>query len=246
MRLADMLYNNRNSSGKVGKHVRKVMDEMQERERKRWMEARMFREEALKLKATRILRFGRFAVNVPSINITRYHDYPLPESTATPSERAIDKDICSGVTTYIPGQKHHGVMIPEFITSIEDRERKQKAKIERLQKLKSMNFAPSDDEIHDGFQMLEIDVPTVRLATKSQLGRFSESFSYDGTEVDQSLREGITMDNVSAKHQMCYDPIASNANNNISCSSTNDAVTENAYLESYEIEHVFSDLTNDE
>jgi hypothetical protein len=54
------------------------------------------------------------------------------------------------------------------------------------------------------------------------------------------------MDNISAKHQMCYDPIASNANNNISCSSTNDAVTENAYLESYEIEHVFSDLTNDE
>jgi hypothetical protein len=82
-----VLHINRKSSSKVGKHVKKVMDEIQERERKRWMEARMFREEALKLKATRVLRFGRFAVNVPSINITRYHDYPLPESTATPSKK---------------------------------------------------------------------------------------------------------------------------------------------------------------
>jgi hypothetical protein len=46
-------------------------------------------------------------------------------------------------------------MIPEFITSIDDRERKQKAKIERLQKLKSMNFAPSD-EIHQQVQIFDM------------------------------------------------------------------------------------------
>ena len=103
-----------NANDKTKKHVQKVMDEIQEREQKKWIDGRKSREEALKLKATRILRFGRFALRVPSVNITRYHDYPLPESTARPlSKGELDHDKIS-VKTYIPGQKHYGVMIPEL------------------------------------------------------------------------------------------------------------------------------------
>jgi len=153
-----MLYNNRKSTGKMGKHVQKVMNEIQDRERKRWMKARMFQEEALKLKATRILRFGRFAVNVPSINITRFYDYPLPESTATPTAQGNGADVCSGVTMYIPGQKHHGVMIPELMTSMEDREKKQKAKMERLAKLKSLDFITDDSDAQLDPQVSEIQI----------------------------------------------------------------------------------------
>ena len=68
----------------------------------------MNREEALKLKATRILRFGRFAVRVPSANITRHNDIPIPQSSARPLNYAyVDMP-----KKYIPGQNQFGVMIP--------------------------------------------------------------------------------------------------------------------------------------
>jgi len=113
------------SKQKVNKHVQKVMDDIKTREKKRWIEARMNREEALKLKATRILRFGRFAVRVPSANITRHHDIPLPQSSARPLNYA-DVDMPK---KYIPGQNHFGVMIPVAKTpkaAQEDMTRRQK------------------------------------------------------------------------------------------------------------------------
>lgn len=114
MGLVDMVYKSRNSNDKMKKHVQTVMDEIQERERKRWIDGRILREEALKLKATRILRFGRFALRVPSVNITRYRDYPLPESMARPIVKGEEDGDTVNVNKYIPGQKHYGVMIPEL------------------------------------------------------------------------------------------------------------------------------------
>jgi len=116
MKLADMTYKRRRTNiDGVNKHVKKIMKEIQGREQKRWMNARILREEALKLKATRILRFGRFAVKVPSINITRFRDHPLSESTARPASDD-DKDINDEcILRCVPGQKHYGVMIPQLI-----------------------------------------------------------------------------------------------------------------------------------
>lgn len=115
MRCIEIIKNRQGSA----RYLQKKMDEMKEREQKRLVEARILKEEALKLKATRVLRFGRFAIRVPFTNLTRYRDQPLPESYANKSE-VIDFDNNSSirsfmnVSNYIPGQKHHGVMIPEL------------------------------------------------------------------------------------------------------------------------------------
>jgi len=140
------------------KHVQAVMDEIQEREQKRWIDGRILREEALKLKATRILRFGRFALRVPSVNITRYRDYPLPESTARPiAQGEVDHDTVNvNVNKYIPGQKHYGVMIPELtkpkrVRQIEHQKRENKLaelKQKSLQNIERNGAKRVNDTIH--------------------------------------------------------------------------------------------------
>lgn len=45
-------------------------------------EARLTGEEAIKLKAMRVCRFGRYISKVPSMNITRHYDVPLSGSSA--------------------------------------------------------------------------------------------------------------------------------------------------------------------
>ncbi len=125
MRLAETATNKKGSSTR---QLEKVMEELKEREQKRVLEARMNKEEALKLKATRILRFGRFAIRVPFTNTTRYRDQPLPESSAQPvglksRNENYNSTIYSAmtVTHYIPGQKHYGVMIPELNSKIQEK-----------------------------------------------------------------------------------------------------------------------------
>ena len=115
MKLADLALKRRQSALHMSKRMKKVLNEIQEREQKRWMDARILREEALKLKATRMLRFGRFAVRVPIFNITRFYDYPLPASTAIPANTRSNGFVGDGISQYIPGQKHRGVMIPELL-----------------------------------------------------------------------------------------------------------------------------------
>lgn len=103
------------------RQIQRVVDEIKEREQQRLLEARINKEEAMKLKATRCMRFGRFAVRVPFANIIRYHDQPLPESYA---EQASGADSATQsklhITHYIPGQKHHGVMIPDLYKNTHD------------------------------------------------------------------------------------------------------------------------------
>ncbi len=112
-----------------------MMDDYQKREKKKWYEARVSREEALKLKATRILRFGRFAVRVPNANIIRYNDYPLPESFATPLDDDAENSEVR-VKNFVPGQKHFGVMIPQLAKSRRKRERERKVHEKKLMKLR--------------------------------------------------------------------------------------------------------------
>ena len=109
MRLAETVANREGST----RRMNKVMEELKEREQKRLIEARINKEDALKLRATRILRFGRFAIRVPFANITRYRDQPLPQSYAEKSKQKF----LPNTSHYIPGQKHHGVMIPELSNS---------------------------------------------------------------------------------------------------------------------------------
>ena len=108
MKIVDILYQRRHSE-----RMKRLMKEMKEREKKVWEQARLKKEEVMKLKAARILRFGRFAVKVPILNFPRYRDYPLPESIARPIKlKDSTKRYEVSPKRFIPGQKHVGVMIP--------------------------------------------------------------------------------------------------------------------------------------
>jgi len=149
MRLADMAYK-RKSSIEVNSHLKRVMHEIQEREQKRFNEARILREEAMKLKAARILRFGRFAVKVPSVNVTRFYDYPLTESTARPTNGNDNGTITERISKYVPGQKDYGVMIPELTKPSKMRNDEKKVREARLKKLKTTYKKKRDDTRGNG------------------------------------------------------------------------------------------------
>ncbi len=134
MRLVDMVYK-RKKSTEVRRQLDRVIEEMQEREQKRFTDAIKLREEAIKVRATRILRFGRFAVKVPSVNVTRYYDYPLPESTARPLQND-GKTNDEKVVKYVPGQKDYGVMIPELTKPTKMRIRDKEVRQARVKELK--------------------------------------------------------------------------------------------------------------
>lgn len=72
--------------------------------------ARLRREQALKVKAVKCLRFGQFITQVPAYNLARHFDRPLPASTARLARKA-PKIECN---SYIPGQQLYGEMIPRL------------------------------------------------------------------------------------------------------------------------------------
>jgi hypothetical protein len=80
-------------------------------------EARLRREEALKLKAVKEIRFGKYITNVPAFNLARHHDRPLPQSSARIfcREQAMvlhDGAVKASKPLWLPGQQLHGSMIP--------------------------------------------------------------------------------------------------------------------------------------
>ena len=92
------------------KHQEKTVKELLKNFRLMSQQARIRGEDAIKLKCMRILRFGKYIVHVPSINVARHYDYPLPKSYAQsvsyPCSAAWEK------RDLIPGQLLHGSMIP--------------------------------------------------------------------------------------------------------------------------------------
>ena len=135
MKVVDLVLRRKNTTDKVNKTVQKVVKEIQEQEEKRFLEARMQREETWKMRAIRSLRFGRYAIRVPAANVTRHHDYPLPDSFSRPiSEK--EKKTRLQVKQYIPGQSTYGVMIPELV---KPKKKILKEKLVRSKKLARLN-----------------------------------------------------------------------------------------------------------
>jgi hypothetical protein len=98
---------------------------LKERERRRLAssaaiaEARVKRENVVKLKAMKTYMFGKYVTRVPTLKEDRYRDFPLPESSAVPytaqpvplSELAMQE---AGYNrTRLPGQHLVGDMIPK-------------------------------------------------------------------------------------------------------------------------------------
>ncbi len=134
-----MAYNKRKKSMKANQQLRRVLHQIQEREQKRFNDARILREEAMKVKAARLLRFGRFAVKVPSVNVTRFYDYPLPESEARPADVTDNEITKEEVSKYVPGQKDYGVMIPELTKPNNAGNKEKRDRESKLKKLKSFH-----------------------------------------------------------------------------------------------------------
>jgi len=82
--------------------------------------ARLRREEALKVKDIKEVAFGTYSVQVPSFNLSRHHDRPLPQSSSRIYRKAPQRHDSKRVsvtkfgmqTTLIPGQQLYGAMIP--------------------------------------------------------------------------------------------------------------------------------------
>lgn len=73
--------------------------------------ARHRRQEAVKLKDVKCLAFGKYVTLVPSFNLSRHYDRPLPSSYAT-YKGALTNESITMSKYYIPGQQFFGVIVP--------------------------------------------------------------------------------------------------------------------------------------
>eukprot|EP00980_Cylindrotheca_fusiformis_P026175 scaffold15497_cov117-Cylindrotheca_fusiformis.AAC.2 len=73
-----------------------------------FQEARLRREEAVKVQDIKALAFGKYSVQVPSFNVARHFDRPLAHSFAKP---CLERPAVQ-VARMIPGQQFYGTMIP--------------------------------------------------------------------------------------------------------------------------------------
>ncbi|KAI2512699.1 Protein kinase C conserved region 2 [Fragilaria crotonensis] len=89
---------------------------------------RIRREQALKVRAVKCLRFGKLITQVPAFNLARHYDRPLPSSTA----KVIRKAPAIECTSVLAGQQLYGDMIPR----LEDKYQSNEAlALERMEKL---------------------------------------------------------------------------------------------------------------
>jgi len=77
-------------------------------------DARLERERVVKIRDMKMKNFGKYVVKVPKMNLARYRDTPLPESSATPYSHTLWKKALQGSNDehiVMPGQRMHGNMI---------------------------------------------------------------------------------------------------------------------------------------
>lgn len=88
-----------------GQVLEKAMDNFKKQSRT----ARLRHQEAVKLKDIKSLSFGKFITFVPSHNLSRHYDRPLPGSFARLQG---DKTVIEVASHCIPGQQMFGIIIP--------------------------------------------------------------------------------------------------------------------------------------
>lgn len=102
MKVVDLFLRNKSSDRDIQKIVATFKHKFQK--------ARLRREEAVKLKAVKSLRFGHYITQIPEINLARHYDRPLPESWARVCRKEVEIDWAK--SPRIPAQQLYGVMIP--------------------------------------------------------------------------------------------------------------------------------------
>lgn len=72
------------------------------------LSARNRRQDALKLKDTKSLAFGKYLTMVPNFNLSRHSDFPMPASFAAYRKRTE----ATPSSAFVQGQHFHGVIVP--------------------------------------------------------------------------------------------------------------------------------------
>jgi hypothetical protein len=101
MMVVDSCFGSLSHDDKISKAIEKLQNESKS--------ARHRRQDALKLKDAKCLAFGTYITQVPSFNISRHHDRPLPCSHAEVT-KILPKIPCNDQS--IPGQQFFGRILP--------------------------------------------------------------------------------------------------------------------------------------
>lgn len=162
-----------------------------EKFREQSKQARLRREEAVKLKAVKEIRFGKFITKVPAFNLVRHHDRPLPHSSARTYCREtpiINKEIVERKKSlWLPGQQLHGSMIPRP-ESVHDRNQElESAQLDRLLFFEAHLAALKAAEASGGgLERIRKRVSMIRRAEEPRASGF-ELVCSDETLVDESF-----------------------------------------------------------
>ena len=116
MKLVDLFCNSHvdfEDEGDRIKHEQAMMKSLNKAFKSKNKVARIKAEDSIKRNAMRKVRLGHFVAQVPPANVTRFFDYPLPESTATPLPTKFSFKTVKGWKDRIvvPGQQLYGSMI---------------------------------------------------------------------------------------------------------------------------------------
>ena len=102
-------------------------------------EARVRREEAVKLKAVKDMRFGNFITMIPAFNLTRHYDRPLPQSFARLHRKDKSSELVADTrkALWLPPQQLFGPMIPRAENVFERNKALSSEQMQRLEMLEA-------------------------------------------------------------------------------------------------------------
>mmetsp|Transcript_7160 Transcript_7160/g.15542 ORF Transcript_7160/g.15542 Transcript_7160/m.15542 type:complete len:182 (+) Transcript_7160:2337-2882(+) len=143
MKLVDLLMTkSKNKRCQTSNDILHTQEKLNTQEKK----ARIRREEAVKLRAAKRLRFGKYILKVPGIDLLRHHDRPLPESTARPWQGTFMAPKSHEIKWH-PKQKLTGAMIlrPKNVAeSNKDESMEEKKRFEAYRKRLSLKDSTSE------------------------------------------------------------------------------------------------------
>ena len=125
MKLVDLFFNAHVDFEEEGdriKHEKAMIKSLAKTFKSKNKMARINAEEIIKKNAMRKIRLGTFVAQVPSVNVTRFYDYPLPDSTTAPESTTLSSKAVRGWKdrVVVPGQQLYGSMIPVPMLPVEE------------------------------------------------------------------------------------------------------------------------------
>jgi hypothetical protein len=156
--------------------------------------ARLRREEAVKLKAIKEIRFGLFSTEVPAFNLCRHYDRPLPQSSARIYHRESPHDIVESrnKALWLPGQQLYGSMIPRPDNIFHQNQESAQKEMKRFLMLEARLAALKAAEANGGgIARIAKRVSLIRRAEEPQASGYELLMCRDESEVGQAMLTGL-------------------------------------------------------